>query len=58
MKEKEIIKELEYGQMILDESAKYGLEIEVIWSAFKHKEQFPEASLTECLQVGASDWDV
>ena len=58
MSEKEIVKELAYGQMILDESAKYGLEIEVIWSAFKHKEQFPEASLIECLQVGASDWDV
>ena len=35
-----------------------GLQLEVVWSAFKHKEQFPTASLLECLQVGADEWDV
>jgi hypothetical protein len=37
---------------------KAGLQLEVIWSAFKHKETFPTASLLECLQVGADEWDV
>jgi len=36
----------------------HGLQLEVVWSAFKHKEQFPKASLLECLQVGADEWDV
>lgn len=43
---------------ILAEADKRGLQLEVIWSAFKHKEQFPTASLLECLQVGADEWDV
>jgi hypothetical protein len=43
---------------ILSEADKYDLQLEVIWSAFKHKEQFPTASLLECLQVGANEWDV
>ena len=43
---------------ILSESDKRGLQLEVVWSAFKHKEQFPTASLLECLQVGAYEWDV
>ena len=43
----------------LEEQAKRtGLEFEVVSSAFKHKEQFPDASLLECLQVGADEWDV
>ena len=36
----------------------YNLQLEVIYSAFKHKEEFPKASLLECLQVGADEWDV
>jgi hypothetical protein len=44
--------------IILSESDKRGLQLEVIWSAFKHKETFPQASLLECLQVGADEWDV
>lgn len=36
----------------------YGVQIEVIASAFKHKEQFPKATLLECLQVGVDEWDV
>ena len=36
----------------------HNLQLEVVWSAFKHKEQFPTASLLECLQVGADEWDV
>jgi hypothetical protein len=43
---------------ILSRSDRYGLQLEVVWSAFKHKEQFPNASFLECLQVGAKDWDV
>jgi len=43
---------------ILAEADKRGLQLEVVWSAFKHKEQFSTASLLECLQVGADEWDV
>ena len=43
---------------ILVKADKVGLQLEVIWSAFKHKEQFRDASLLECLQVGADEWDV
>ena len=44
--------------VILTKSEKLGLQLEVVWSAFKHKEQFKTASLLECLQVGADEWDV
>jgi hypothetical protein len=43
---------------ILERSYRAGLQLEVIEYAFKHKEQFPTASLLECLQVGADEWDV
>jgi hypothetical protein len=43
---------------ILSRADRYGLQLEVVWSAFKHKEQFPDASFLQCLQVGAKDWDV
>ena len=43
---------------ILVQADKLGLQLEVIWSAFKHKEQFRDASLLECLQVGADEWDI
>jgi hypothetical protein len=43
---------------ILAEADKHNLQLEVVWSAFKHKEQFSTASLLECLQVGADEWDV
>jgi hypothetical protein len=43
---------------ILVDAERQGLQLEVIWAAFKHKEQFPNASLLECLQVGADEWDV
>jgi hypothetical protein len=43
---------------ILAEADTHGLQLEVIWSAFKHKEKFPTSSLLECLQVGADEWDV
>ena len=43
---------------ILVKADKQGLQLEVVWSAFKHKEQFPLSSLLECLQVGADAWDV
>ena len=43
---------------ILANADNHNLQLEVIWSAFKHKEEFPKASLLECLQVGADEWDV
>ena len=43
---------------ILSLSDEVGLQLEIVWSAFKHKEQFPQASLLECLQVGADEWDL
>jgi hypothetical protein len=43
---------------ILSRADRYGLQLEVVWSAFKHKDQFPDASFLECLQVGAKDWDI
>jgi hypothetical protein len=43
---------------ILSQADKLGVQLEVVWSAFKHKEQFSNASLLECLQVGADEWDV
>lgn len=44
--------------IILSESYRAGLQLEVIESAFKHKQEFPQTSLLECLQVGADEWDV
>ena len=43
---------------ILSQSNKLEVQLEVVWAAFKHKEQFPKASLLECLQVGADEWGV
>ena len=43
---------------ILSQSHEFGVQLEVVWSAFKHKEEFPTASLLECLQVGADEWGV
>jgi len=31
---------------------------EVVHSAFKHKEEFPEASFLQCLQVGLDEWNL
>ena len=43
---------------LLSRADKFGMQLEVVWAAFKHKEQFPDASLLECLQVGAQEWDI
>lgn len=43
---------------ILKEADKYGLIPEVVWSAFKHKEECPTASFIECMHVGAMEWDI
>ena len=45
-------------EKVLVKSNKDGWQLEVVWAAFKHKEQFPKASLLECLQVGADEWGV
>jgi hypothetical protein len=47
-----------FVELALVQADKYGLQIEVVWSAFKHKEQFPDASLKECFQVGLDEWDI
>lgn len=44
--------------LILEKADKYGLVHEVLTSAFIHRKHFPNASLLECLQVGADEWDV
>ena len=43
---------------ILSRSDCHGLQLEVVCAAFKHKEQFKDASFLECLQVGAKEWDI
>ena len=43
---------------ILSRAEEWCCSVEVVASAFQHKEQFPDASLLECLQVGADEWDV
>lgn len=43
---------------IIERSYRAGLQLEVIESAFKHKQDFPTSSLLECLQVGADEWDI
>ncbi len=43
---------------ILAHADRCGMQLEVVWAAFKHKEQFKDASLLECLQVGAKEWDL
>ena len=43
---------------ILGRADEWDVLLEVVSSAFKHKEQFKDASLLECLQVGADEWDV
>jgi len=45
-------------QWALELAEKHGLQIEVIYSAFEHKSQFPDASLEECFQVGLDEWDL
>ena len=50
--------EMEIISLVLEAASKYGLQIEVIWSAFEHKSQFPDASLEECFTVGLSEWDL
>lgn len=45
-------------EKVLVKADKHGLQLEVVWSAFKHKTQFPNAPLLQCLQVGADEWDV
>ena len=43
---------------IIVEAVELGLAFEVVESAFKHKEQFPDAPFLQCLQVGADFWDI
>jgi len=43
---------------ILARAERSSMLLEVVWSAFKHKEQFKDASFLECLQVGAKEWDI
>jgi hypothetical protein len=43
---------------ILDVAVEYDLLFEVLWSAFQHKTNFPNASMLQSLQVGANEWDI
>jgi len=43
---------------ILDNTKRYGLEVEVIYFALKHMKEFPESSPLLALQIAAKDWDV
>lgn len=43
---------------IIEIALKNGLLEEVLEAAFKHKEQFPTASIRECILVGADEWDI
>jgi hypothetical protein len=45
-------------EKVLVKANEHGVQLEVVWSAFKHKEQFPDAPMLQCLQVGADEWDV
>jgi len=45
-------------EKILAQADRYDLQLEIVWSAFKHKEEFPQASLLECLQVASDEWDI
>lgn len=43
---------------ILQLAVDNGLILEVFMSAFQHKEEFPDSSPLQCLQVGIHDWDI
>jgi hypothetical protein len=43
---------------VLDNTKRYGLEIEVIYTALKHIKEFPDSSPLLALQIAAKDWDV
>lgn len=43
---------------ILKLALESGVLVEVVMSSFRHKEQFKDASLLQCLQVGAGEWDM
>jgi len=47
-----------FVEWALVQADNYGLQLEVACSAFRHKEQFPDASLKECFQVGLDEWDI
>jgi hypothetical protein len=50
--------EAESVTSILNRADEFGLTHEVLHSAFEHLRQFPTASVKECLQVGAREWDI
>ena len=45
-------------QWALELAEKHGLQAEVVYSAFKHKSEFPDASLKNCFEVGLDEWDI
>ena len=42
--------------LILAKADKHNVQLEVVWAAFSYKEQFPKATLLECLQVGLAEY--
>ena len=55
--EVEAIKNIQCEEIIIRAEG-MGLQLELIYSALEHKGQFPHASMLECLQVGAQEWDI
>ena len=41
---------------ILDKTVERNLLFEVLWSAFQHKLEFPDALMLEALEIGAEEW--
>lgn len=54
--------EVKYELGIIDNAlthaAQQGLELEVIWSAFKAIQENPSLTIEEALEVGMGEWDI
>lgn len=42
----------------MEVASKYGLQAEVVYTAFQHKTFNPNASIEECFAVGLEEWDL
>lgn len=54
----ELLDEVLTVQTALAEAAKYGLEAEVITTAFKHMQDNPGCSIDSALYAGLASWDI
>ena len=53
-----MVKDIDTIQWALELAEKHGLQTEVTYSAFKHKSEFPNASLKNCFEFGLDEWDL